>query len=45
MRIKYGEYKEYEKQFPRLVARPKPLNIDEWAYTGNNRYPIYPAYA
>ena len=45
VRIKYEEYKEYEKLFPQLVTHPKPLNIDEWAYTGNNRYPVYPAYA
>ena len=45
VRIKYEEYKEYEKRFPRLVTHPKPLNIDEWAYTPNNRYPVYPALA
>lgn len=45
IRIKYEEYREYEKLFPQLVAHPKPLNIDEWAYTGNNRYPAYPAFA
>ena len=45
IRIKYEEYKDYEKLFPQLVTHPKPLNIDEWAYTGNNRYPVYPAYA
>ena len=44
IRIKYEEYKEYEKVLPRLVAHPKPLNIDEWAYTGG-RYPTYPSYA
>lgn len=45
VRIKYEEYKDYEKLFPQLVTHPKPLNIDEWAYTPNNRYPVYPAYA
>ena len=45
IRIKYEEYKQYEKLFPQLVTHPKPLSIDEWAYTGNNRYPVYPAYA
>ncbi len=45
IRIKYEEYKEYEKAIPELVAHPKPINMDEWAYTGNNRYPSYPAYA
>lgn len=43
IRIKYEEYKEYEKLFPQLVAHPKPLNIDEWAYMGG-RYPVYPSY-
>jgi len=45
VRLKYEEYKEYERLFPPLVTSPKPLNIDEWAYTGNGRYPTYPAYA
>lgn len=45
IRIKYEEYKEYERLLPQLAAHPKPLNIDEWAYSGNGRYPTYPAYA
>jgi alpha-N-arabinofuranosidase len=45
VRIKYETYKEYEKAIPELVAHPKPINMDEWAYTGNNKYPTYPAYA
>ena len=45
IRIKYEEYREYEKLLPQLAAHPKPLNIDEWAYSGNGRYPTYPAYA
>lgn len=48
IRIKYEEYKDYEKLIPALAAHPKPLNIDEWAYSGrggNIIYPIYPAYA
>ena len=48
IRIKYEEYKEYEKLFPQLIANPKPLNIDEWAYSsrgGSVSYPVYPAYA
>ncbi|HLZ55247.1 MAG TPA: alpha-N-arabinofuranosidase, partial [Verrucomicrobiae bacterium] len=45
IRIKYEEYKEYEKLLPQLAAHPKPLNIDEWAYSGNGRYPTFPAYA
>jgi alpha-N-arabinofuranosidase len=44
IRIKYEEYKEYEKLFPRLVTNPKPLNIDEWAYMGG-KYPVYPSFA
>jgi alpha-N-arabinofuranosidase len=44
IRIKYEEYKEYEKLIPQMVASPKPLNIDEWAYMGG-RYPVYPSYA
>jgi alpha-N-arabinofuranosidase len=47
IRIKFEEYKDYEKLFPQLVAHPKPLNIDEWAYSsrgGTNAYPVYPAY-
>ncbi len=45
VRIKYEEYKEYEKVIPELAAHPKPINMDEWAYTPNNRYPSFPAYA
>lgn len=44
IRLKYEEYLEYEKIFPQLVAHPKPLNIDEWAYMGG-KYPVYPAFA
>jgi alpha-N-arabinofuranosidase len=44
IRIKYEEYKEYEKLFPQLVTHPKPLNIDEWAYSGSS-HPVYPSYA
>ena len=48
IRIKYEEYKEYEKLIPELVTHPKPLNIDEWAYAGRGAsvsYPVYPSYA
>jgi alpha-N-arabinofuranosidase len=48
IRIKYEEYKEYEKLLPQLVVQPKPLNIDEWAYSsrgGSVGSPTYPAYA
>jgi alpha-N-arabinofuranosidase len=48
IRIKYEEYKDYEKIFPQLAKYPKPLNIDEWAYSsrgGGSSYPTYPAYA
>jgi alpha-L-arabinofuranosidase len=44
IRIKYEEYQEYQRLFPELVAHPKPLNIDEWAYMGGY-YPAYPAHA
>ncbi len=44
IRIKYEEYKEYEKLLPELVTHPKPLNIDEWAYAGGT-HPVYPSYA
>jgi alpha-N-arabinofuranosidase len=48
IRLKYEEYKEYEKLIPQLVTHPKPLNIDEWAYSsrgGSVSYPVYPSYA
>jgi alpha-N-arabinofuranosidase len=48
IRIKYEEYKEYEKLLPQLAAHPKPLNMDEWAYSsrsGSVSYPVYPSYA
>ena len=48
IRIKYEEYKEYEKLLPQLASHPKPLNIDEWAYSsrgGSGSYPVYPSYA
>ena len=48
IRLKYEEYKDYERLIPELVTHPKPLNIDEWAYSsrsGSVSYPIYPAYA
>jgi alpha-N-arabinofuranosidase len=48
IRLKYEEYKDYEKLIPELVTHPKPLNIDEWAYSsrgGSVNYPTYPAYA
>ena len=48
IRLKYEEYKDYEKLIPELVNHPKPLNIDEWAYSsrgGSQSYPTYPAYA
>ncbi|HEV2320604.1 MAG TPA: alpha-N-arabinofuranosidase, partial [Verrucomicrobiae bacterium] len=44
IRLKYEEYKEYEKWIPELARQPKPLDIDEWAYFGGH-YPTYPAYA
>lgn len=45
VRIKYEQYKEYEKAMPELAAHPKPINMDEWAYAGGTRYPAYPALA
>jgi alpha-N-arabinofuranosidase len=45
VRIKYETYKEYEKVLPELATHPKPINMDEWAYAGNGKYPIYPSYA
>ena len=44
VRIKVEEYREYEKRLPKLVAQPKPINLDEWAYMGGN-HESYPAYA
>jgi alpha-N-arabinofuranosidase len=44
IQIKYEEYQEYEKLFPQLLTHPKPLNIDEWAYSGGS-HPVYPALA
>jgi len=44
VRIKYEEYKEYEKRLPQLVDHPKPINLDEWGYRGG-KYENYPAYA
>jgi len=48
IRLKYEEYQEYERLLPQLAAHPKPLNIDEWAYSargGSVTYPVYPSYA
>jgi alpha-N-arabinofuranosidase len=44
VRLKYEEYREYEKLLPQLAAHPKPMAIDEWAYMGG-KYPVYPSYA
>lgn len=44
VRIKVEQYREYEKRLPQLVAHPKPINLDEWAYMGGN-HESYPAYA
>jgi alpha-N-arabinofuranosidase len=48
IRIKYEEYKEYEKLLPQLAAHPKPMSISEWAYSsrgGAESHPTYPAFA
>lgn len=44
VRIKYEQYKDYERLLPQLAAQPKPIAISEWAYTGG-KYPAYPAIA
>jgi alpha-N-arabinofuranosidase len=45
IRLKYEEYEAYVKRLPELITKPKPLDIDEWAYAGSGPYPTYPAYA
>ncbi len=44
VRLKYEEYEEYKKLLPNLVAHPKPINLDEWAYTPGP-HSAFPAYA
>ena len=47
VRAKYEHYQEYLKRIPALRAKPVPIAIDEWAYSGANRdgYKVVPAYA
>jgi alpha-N-arabinofuranosidase len=47
VRVKYEHYQEYLKRIPRLKAKPVPISLDEWAYTGvpPNSYKVVPAYA
>jgi len=47
VRSKYEHYQEYLKRIPGLRAKPVPISLDEWAYTGvpPNSYKVVPAYA
>lgn len=47
VRAKYEYYQEYLKLIPALKAKPVPVAIDEWAYTGVpfGSYKVVPAYA
>jgi alpha-N-arabinofuranosidase len=47
VRSKYEHYQEYLKRIPELKAKPVPISLDEWAYTGvtPNSYKVVPAYA
>src|SRR5581483_7562739 len=37
--------KEYERLIPALKTTPKPINLDEWAYSRVSGYRVVPAYA
>jgi len=47
VRAKYEYYQDYLKLIPALKAKPVPVAIDEWAYTGVpfGSYKVVPAYA
>jgi alpha-N-arabinofuranosidase len=47
VRVKYEHYQEYLARIPGLAAKPVPISLDEWAYTGvpANSYKVVPAYA
>ena len=47
VRSKYEHYQEYLKRIPGLKAKPVPISLDEWAYTGvpAKSYKVVPAYA
>jgi len=47
IRLKVEEYQAYENLIPALHAKPVPICLDEWAYSGGppNSYKVVPAYA
>ena len=47
VRVKYEHYQKYLELIPALRAKPVPIAIDEWAYSGAGRdsYKVVPAYA
>jgi len=47
VRVKYEHYQEYLSRIPALKAKPVPISISEWAYTGasSNSYKVVLAYA
>ena len=47
IRLKVEEYQDYENRIPALKAKPVPICLDEWAYSGGppNSYKVVPAYA
>lgn len=47
IRIKVEEYRDYERLLPSLKAKPVPICLDEWAYSGGppNSFRVVPAYA
>jgi alpha-N-arabinofuranosidase len=47
VRVKYEHYQEYLARIPALKAKPVPISISEWAYTGAsaNSYKVVLAYA
>lgn len=47
VKIKVEEYRDYEKLIPALKAKPVPICLDEWAYSGGlpNSFRVAPAYA
>ena len=47
IRAKYEHYQEYLARIPGLKAKPVPISLDEWAYTGvaPSSYKLVPAYA
>ena len=47
IRLKVEEYRHYESLLPALRAKPVPISLDEWAYSGGpaNSFRVVPAYA